>query len=395
MTELQSILLVTRARQRNGAAVELAMRLAQQHEARLTISDSIDTSRAGDIPGPGTLLKRLKQRRRMRELESLSDHEPFGFLPMVCVLDGERVDTTLELIGFGDYDLIIVDLAAHGNERLSSQDIERLEHGCPVPILFVPADAAANMRRIAIAVDPEDESALATSCLELGGRLARGGEVKMHVVSAYQPFVRHAFEKSASDAETSACAQTETWVHERQLDLIDSIGLDPQIIRTDQIQGRVERALPTYASDHDIDVVIVGHKRRSKLPGAHLQQECGEAQRTLSRRHLDGPTTSSRSARRRFFWRRRRRRSGQDLADFSSGRLIDSSSVLDRRSHGNSQARSLALPSEAGVLITARFVLPYLRLDEPRIFGSGARLFVLRPQSASLLVPGGDESENP
>lgn len=180
-------------------------------------------------------------------------------------------DKVMAVVRDEGFDLVVKD--SHDSSVLARALFTPLDwhllRACPVPLMLVRPDSNDTPRRIAAAVDPFHErgkpEALDRTIIAAARTLAEGYGAELHVVHACQtqplgagsPFEGPSLQFDKVREEISAH-------HTKMLhELTDEVGVDRSCAHF--VDAPARRALPDFARDQEIDVLVLGTVARKGL----------------------------------------------------------------------------------------------------------------------------------
>ena len=276
MNRFKNILYVNQATADQASAVERAVSLAENNQAKLTIIDVIpavsDDYRKGLIDDRTEALKALTQHYKPR-LEIAFD-----------VLQGTSFVEIIRQVLRNSHDLLIKTAENPSFlKRLFSSDDMHLLRKCPCPVWLMKTPEKSNYNCILAAVDfdplkpTETEQALNQNILELAGSLAISDFASLHIVHAWEAFSERIL-LSRSGKTTNVISDSidhEKAIHQKGLNAI-SMMLQEQVgpeaynylsPRFHLLKGEAKKRIVESALELDADVVVMGTVARTGISG--------------------------------------------------------------------------------------------------------------------------------
>lgn len=251
-------------------ALERAIRLAQQNDARLTAINVIEEHPFQAHAVLRSLhfedrLERIEQEHR-DQLESLVQPARDGGLMVATeVVVGSTFVELIRVALRHQNDLVIKTVRSEGiiqRTFFGSTDMHLLRK-CPTPLWLIKPGEPETFRRILVPLDPDREDAikheLGINLLKLGTSLAEMDGAELMVVHAW-----HAYEEAKLKRYMEPKQFEEylnAWSHEssnRMWKLFSSFQqkIEPECVHL--IQGDPGFVIPKFATDQDIDLVVMG-----------------------------------------------------------------------------------------------------------------------------------------
>lgn len=292
MKRFRNILFVVETEDDYRPALDRAVVLARNNQARITLVNVLPLVRGGiGIPDEGPLADELQAdmlRTYQEDLQGLVAQHGEGIDMHSKVLAGVPFMEIIREVIAGEYDLVIkIPDAPDWLDRLFSSDDMHLLRKCPCPVWLVRAGAPKAYRRILAAVDaggdyPDQElrarAALNEQVLQMAISQALSDFAELHVVHVWDAIgesaMRGAFMRTAEEKISAYIKQVKQQHEERLHALIDGVArtmgkdtLDYVKPQTHLIRGLARREVATLAKRIDADLVVMGTVGRTGIPG--------------------------------------------------------------------------------------------------------------------------------
>lgn len=288
MKRFENILFIAEPGSGQAAAVERAVALAANNQARLTVLDIVAAPRLGPFADQHTRQEAelLLRRESLERLETLTaPHRGRAVFDLEVRIGVPFIEAIREVIEH-DRDLVIKNAAGdkglHG--RLFGSTDMHLLRKCPCPVWLLRPDARDNYERIVAAVDfdpwepDEEEAQLNQRILELAGSLALSDFAELHLVHVWEPLAErlvHLWSDEASEANVIAYVESERQHHRAGLkqlaaELREWLGAECYDYLSPQLhvhKGDPSEAIPGLTADLRADLVIMGTVARTGIPG--------------------------------------------------------------------------------------------------------------------------------
>jgi len=288
MKRFKNILYIAEPGLGQTAAVNRAVALAANNQARLTVLDVVAAPRLGPFSDQHTRqeAERLLRGESLKRLESLmtphrgrTEYDPGVRVGIPFV---EIIREVIE----HDRDLVIKHAAADTGlrDRLFGSTDMHLLRKCPCPVWLLRPDDRDNYERIVAAVDfdpwePDDEETLLNRrILELGGSLALSDFAELHLVHVWEAMAERLirlWSNDGSEADVVAYVESERQHHRAGIERLaaelrqwlGAEGCDYLSPRLHVQKGDPRRAIPALASELRADLLIMGTVARTGVPG--------------------------------------------------------------------------------------------------------------------------------
>ena len=294
MTRFDSILCVVEPDDGSAAAIRQAMRLADEHEAKLTVASVLKTSGAwpldlGDRDATRRTLDESAANKRAaidawvkrhnpRRKYAVEIHAGIEFIEIIRGVIDRRHDLLVKCAD--DVDWL---------DRLFASDDMHLLRKCPCPVLMLKPGQSGEFTHILATVDvtadpgePDRhrvQEPLNRKVLAYGAAFSTPGLSTLHVGSVWQAFAEE-FLRYGTFAERSPgktdryTEQVRAQCAERLARLLDQWreqpGVDPRQrpkTRVHLVEGVPSQEIPRMARQYDANLVVMGTVARTGIPG--------------------------------------------------------------------------------------------------------------------------------
>ena len=292
MKRFKQILCVVAHGKQDQLALERAVSLAENNNAKLTVA-TVTPLVAADIEitdgSPvSTDLQDAIVNLKQQELENLVQPYRERLVIQTKVLVGISFLEIIREVLHQGHDLVIkIPDTADWLDRLFASDDMHLLRKCPCPVWLIKSETAKTYRRILAAVDVNNEGqpdeqnvkmALNRQILEMAISLALSEFAELHIVHVWEAvgesamrdgFLRTPEEKIISYVEQLRQQQAtrfDSLIHE----VTSSMGQDavnylkPQ---THLVKGQARKEIPALAKQISCDLVVMGTVARTGIPG--------------------------------------------------------------------------------------------------------------------------------
>ena len=292
MKRFKQILCVVAHGKQDQLALERAVSLAENNNAKLTVA-TVTPLVAADIEitdgSPvSTDLQDAIVNLKQQELENLVQPYRERLVIQTKVLVGISFLEIIREVLHQGHDLVIkIPDTADWLDRLFASDDMHLLRKCPCPVWLIKSETAKTYRRILAAVDVNNEGqpdeqnvkmALNRQILEMAISLALSEFAELHIVHVWEAvgesamrdgFLRTPEEKIISYVEQLRQQQAtrfDSLIHE----VTSSMGEDavnylkPQ---THLVKGQARKEIPALAKQISCDLVVMGTVARTGIPG--------------------------------------------------------------------------------------------------------------------------------
>ncbi len=293
MKRFKNILCVVASGQ-SEPALERAVLLAENNQARLTVVDVVEQASLGtNLPCEGLSGEELQQAMtnfHTKKLEALVAPYRERIDLHTSVLQGTPFLAIIRAVLCHNYDLVIkVTETEDWLTRVFGSDDMHLLRKCPCPVWLVKAHSSPNHQRILAAVDVVDmdtDSAAeadrqrnaSRQILEMASSLALSNSAELHIVHVWAAIgegVMRAGFMSSTEEKINTYVEQVRQQHQASIDqlmsgLAERVGQDtldqlkPEI---HLIKGGVRKEVPRLAKQIDADLLVMGTVARTGVPG--------------------------------------------------------------------------------------------------------------------------------
>lgn len=265
------------------AALARAAALAKTNDARLTVAEAIEKlpsdalALLGPLSARETDIRRRFLEERRAHLERLTasiQHD--GVAAGASVLHGRPFLEVIRAVLREGYDLVIMTADIwRGLHRIGFGSTSmHLMRKCPCPVWVMQPKVGRRFRRIMAAIDPDvteaSPGALDVKIMQLASSLAR--------MEACHLDVLHAWDLSGADLDTSQSEISDEIMsqlvarnkaaHQAAVRrLIETIDLQGVAIDVHLPKGDPVQMIPEFASDKQVDLIVMGTIGRSGISG--------------------------------------------------------------------------------------------------------------------------------
>lgn len=270
-------------------ALERAVTLAENNQARLTLVDVTEPVTAGiGLPQGGPISADLQAavvHAREQTLEGLAEPYRQRLDVQTRVLVGTPFLEIIREVLRNGRDLVIKTVESQDwQDRLFGSDDMHLLRKCPCPVWLTLPEEKSNYARILAAVDFDllQESGGASDSnrliLELASSLVLSDFAELHLVHAWEPVVENLMRVFSSDlSEEQIVANVnrerrERLAHLERLagrlrDWVGTAAYEYLSPRLHVCQGNPRREIPALARQIEADLVVMGTVARTGIPG--------------------------------------------------------------------------------------------------------------------------------
>ena len=261
----------------DDAAVRYVARLAAATGADLTIADVIEDipplarrllPRSWNLPA----LVRAKKQARIESSAALARR--LGVVPTTVLLSGSPIKALVREVIRRGHDLLAVDATSSGMVRCVEASATRLLREVPCAVLLVRPSRRRRRPRILVALDTgpwisKGTSALAAKLIKTAVWFSEKHEAELHVLHAWIPYGERMIIRAGLTKVESR--QFLVGIREEvreQLDLTLApfrAHIDPAHVHL--VKGDPRVVIADFATDHHIDLLIVGSVGRSGVAG--------------------------------------------------------------------------------------------------------------------------------
>ena len=215
MKRFKNILLYAGMEQ-NEAAINRAVKLAIENEARLTVMDVVKpVPRAlGMLTAAASseeLQRLIAQDHREKLLQAASEYVDTGIDLNVVVGTGDPATEIVRQVMAEDHDLVVKAVNAEGAGRLFGSIARSLLRICPCPLWLLKPEIHGDFTKILAAVDLEATDTphlnLNRDIMELATSVAEREDAELHLVGAWDIWMESALRRRAGDAEVDSAIE--------------------------------------------------------------------------------------------------------------------------------------------------------------------------------------------
>lgn len=290
MKRFKNILFVKEPTTGSEAALERAVTLAQNNQARLTVIDVVEQLPPGFEAVPtGFTWRSLQQtivEERREQLEQFAAVAGKTIALDVRLFSGVPYLEIIRKVLRDQHDLVVKPADSGGalKARLFGSTDLHLLRKCPAPIWLMKAPATAKLNKILAAVDIGHETekgprdALSLQILELAGSLALAEFCELHIVHAWEVVgenILRGGRGGLSGEEVDSYVEEERERHRRWVEQLfqeataqlsrEAIDyIKPQVHLP---KGWAKEVIPHLVRDIDADLLVMGTVARTGVPG--------------------------------------------------------------------------------------------------------------------------------
>lgn len=292
MKRFKNILCVVEPGEISKPALERAVLLAENNQARLMVIDVIEQVIDDiDMPDGGPISNKLQaamaldhEQRLKPLLESYRKHIDIEFK----IIHGDSFLAIIREVLGNKRDLVIkVPQTPDWLDRVFGSEDMHLLRKCPCPVWLIKPEAPKSYRRILAAVDVDDaypeaeqksRQALNHKILEIAGSLALSEFAELHVVHVWDAIGESAMRGGlmrTPEEKILAYVEQVRRHHERSLNaLLHELNaqLGPAAMsylsaQKHLIKGWARKEIPALAKQIDADLIVMGTVARTGIPG--------------------------------------------------------------------------------------------------------------------------------
>ena len=287
MKRFKSILVVCQENCQPDLAIERAHILAKQNGAKVTLVDVVSPRGSemaeviSDVTHRSTheLTCQLSQYHQRRLNECGKSLRDAGIETRVQVLQGVEFVEVVRAVIRGGYDLVVKAIdpnLRYGGQQIFSGFDMHLMRKCPCPVWVLKDGFDREDLRVLAAVDPDssdtDKQGLNRLIMELSRSVCPAETGQLHVVHAWKLDEERALlsnkHEQGSGADADHIAQKIQSLREQTLDRLLAFYPDDEGSRqVHLLQGDAGKAIPDFATDNKIDLVVMGTVGRTDVPG--------------------------------------------------------------------------------------------------------------------------------
>lgn len=240
-----------------------ALDVAAAHDATLHVINVADTARDSVTQVQGQVIDALERAGTRAVKEAASRASDRGVPTVTDVLQGEPYATIVDYMETMDIDLVI--MPTHGRQGLQrflfGSTTERVVRRSDVPVLTVRPDDDVTVQypyqNVLVPTDGSDPSAAA---LDVGLDVTRVAGADLHLLSVVD-VTSLGFDVRA-DIQTDALESAAQDIVDEAAATATDTGVDPAATSV-EFGGSVARAIQSYVTEHDIDLLVVGTHGRT------------------------------------------------------------------------------------------------------------------------------------
>ena len=293
MKRFKDILCVMEPQAACQCALERAVALAENNQARVTVATVIERVPEGiripeGVPGPGDMQARLTEAQAQR-LKTLIEPYHARVKINAKVLVGTSFLEIIREVLRNYHDLVIkCPESLDWLDRFFAGDDMHLLRKCPCPVWLVKSETADSYQRILAAVDVDDNyppaelktrQALNGTVMELASSLAVSEFAELHVVHAWEAIgesaMRHGAFMSQPEDKVNAYVDQVRQHHAQLLDaLMQETGakLGPDAMdyikpQRHLLKGLARKEIPALAKHLQVDCIVMGTVARTGVRG--------------------------------------------------------------------------------------------------------------------------------
>ncbi len=278
MQRFNNILLVLNPEEQETAALNKAVLLARQNDARLTLFSVVyrhpDLDSYPDSVGGALLTPFVSDRRQWLHgfMQTLQEH---GINGEAVVVTGIPFLETVREVLREQRDLVITTAEEKKGirARVFGTTSMHLMRKCPCPVWVVKRAQTWPYARILAAVDPSvydpKRDSLNPLILQLASSMARKEAGELHIVHVWHLFGdRYARIRGMTEKDVQVAKAQEKMLHKQRFDdllsRIDFTDLKPQV---HLIEGDPDECIPELVMEQSIDLLVMGTVCRTGIAG--------------------------------------------------------------------------------------------------------------------------------
>lgn len=278
MKRFKNILFIADREEAAEAALERAITVARNNEARLTVMDvTPDTGLADYFRQRYDIdLNAQLRENRLQSLDALvRGHADKGHAIYTKVVTGTPFIEIIRAVQRNDHDLVmkVAQNSTGLPQTLFGSNDMHLLRKCPCPVWIDRPTHTGSYRRVLAAVDPfDDESGdLQRLIMDLASSLAEREQAVLEVVHAWQlpgeSMLRNGRGR-IPQLELDLLLQAREKHHRQALDaLLSHYGLHSGLEHVHLVKGKPAKVVYECASDGDTDLIVMGTVGRAGIPG--------------------------------------------------------------------------------------------------------------------------------
>jgi len=288
MQRFKNILVVCDEDSNTGPALRRAANMALANNAAVTLLHVIDMA-------PGELNRLLAALPRARSVQVADQIRGYhgerlaelakpllkaGVATQTKVLEGTAFLEVIRHVLIEKHDLVIKGVHdGGGNTGLFAGGYDlHLLRKCPCPVWMIKDTDESAAGNILVAVDPDEEDqtrhALNTMVMEMATSLSEIDNAHLHILNVWRLQEEQALRSgrfTLSPAELESVLSHEKAVSKERFDKLLAAHPANDLPRTAKhIKGLAGEVIPAYASDHDIDTIVMGTVGRTGISGLFI-----------------------------------------------------------------------------------------------------------------------------
>lgn len=247
-----------------NAVVDHVLEIAESYGATLHILNVADTKEHSITRVEGNVID-IYEREGEQIVQETADRA--NGTPVETVTDVVQGSVPETIVAYADeYDIDLIAMATYGRvgleQRVLGSTTERVVRQAPVPTLVLPPENDSLQYPYQTVLVPTDGSECAAVALDAAIAIVNATEATLHLlsvadVSSLGADVRselqlEVLEEQANDAVAEAASKA----HDTGVDApVEAI----------EVESAVHRAIDSYVTDHDVDLVVMGTHGRTGL----------------------------------------------------------------------------------------------------------------------------------
>ncbi len=293
MKRFKNILCVVEPGDHSKPALERAVSLAENNQARLTVVDVVEQAAGTNLPCEGLSGEALQQAMNNYHAKNLQALvAPYRErIDIHCeVFQGTPFLAIIRAVLCHNYDLVIkVTETEDWLTRVFGSDDMHLMRKCPSPVWMVRPRSSQNHQHILAAVDVDESEAdsaaeakrlrsASRQILEMASSLALSNSAELHIVHVWEAIgegiMRSGF-MSNSEEKINTYVEQVRQQHQSSMDQLmrevaETVGqdtLDYLKPKIHLIKGGVRKEVPRLAKEINADLLVMGTVARTGVPG--------------------------------------------------------------------------------------------------------------------------------
>ena len=292
MNRFKNILCVVETGKPCKPALERAVTLAENNQAKLTVVEVIPRITAGiGMPDGGPISAELQAamvEQHTQGIETQIESYRRRIKISTKILKGVPFLEIIREVLRNDHDLVVkIPETRDWLDRLFTSDDMHLLRKCPCPVWLIKPQAPKSYRRILVAVDvdeacPAEElearQAINRQIMQMASSMALSDFAELHIVHAWEAIgesaMRSAFMRTSEEEVMDYVEQVKRR-HKSSLDALvkDVLGdknkdaADYLKPHTHLVKGSARKEIPALAKKIDTDLVVMGTVARTGIPG--------------------------------------------------------------------------------------------------------------------------------